>query len=293
MASFLVTPDRIKCKMNTAAADSKCCHLEYFGVNTYSFTLKYTALKTLEVLAAKGFRHFELMMFPGHLWPIGIDGGEIKSLIEYIKANGLKIGTLNMPNVDMNIASAMPEVRATTLKMLRSIIELAGELQVDGVVLGPGKPNPLMPMPKSQMMAYFYSALSELVPLAADCGTSIFVENMPFAFLPRIAELVKSVEQFGDDRVGIVYDVANGYFVGEDPEEALRVCAPRLRVVHLSDTTRTVYTHSSVGLGSVDFEGVSRGLSRIGYSGPLVLEIISDAGVGAIIDSARSLHGLK
>ena len=61
---------------------------------------------------------------------------------------------------------------------------------------------------------------------------------MPFAFLPKIDELLAAVESYGEPSIGVVYDLANGYFVDEDIVAGLRKAAPRLRLVHVSDTGR-------------------------------------------------------
>jgi hypothetical protein len=42
---------------------------QYFACNTYSYTLSHTAESCLAHLADLGFNGFELMMYPGHLWP--------------------------------------------------------------------------------------------------------------------------------------------------------------------------------------------------------------------------------
>ena len=40
-----------------------------FGCNTYSYIRSHDAAACLAHLAAMGFREFELMVYPGHLWP--------------------------------------------------------------------------------------------------------------------------------------------------------------------------------------------------------------------------------
>ncbi len=265
---------------------------QHFGVNTYSYTLRSNVRDCVQRLASLGFREFELMMYPGHLWPAHIDQAARRELRDFLAGNGLSVTTLNMPNIDLNIAAATSEMRDMTLGVLRQIVELAGSLGADGVVLGPGKANPLFPMPKEQMVDYFHQALRDLVPRAEDAGTAIFIENMPFAFLAAAAEMVEAVEQFGDKRIGLVYDVANGHFVKEDVCEALKLCAPRLRVVHLSDTNQTVYRHDAVGLGTVDFKPVPAVLADIGFERKPILEIIAADADVAIMDSARRLEDI-
>jgi L-ribulose-5-phosphate 3-epimerase len=266
--------------------------LHGFAVNTYSYTLQSTVRDCLQRLARRGCREFELMMYPGHLWPAHIQAAARRELRDFMAGNGLSVTTLNMPNVDLNIAAATVEMRNMTLGVLRQVIGLAGDLGAEGVVIGPGKANPLLPMPKSQLVDHFHQAARELVPLAADAGTAIFVENMPFAFLPGAAELLEAIEQLGDARIGIVYDVANGHFVKEDICAALRMSAPRLRVVHVSDTNQTVYRHDAIGLGTVDFTPVPAVLKEIGFKRRPVLEIIAADADDTIERSAALLHGM-
>lgn len=245
-----------------------------FAVNTYSYTLRGPVLDCLTALAARGFREFELMMYPGHLWPEELDRAQRRALRDHLEGEGLSVRTFNMPNVDLNIAAATRDMRQMTLGLLRQFIALAGDLGSQGIVLGPGKANPLFPMEQRRMVEHFYRALDELLPWAADHGVPIYVENMPFAFLPRTNELLAVLDEYGHDGIGVVYDVANGHFVGEDIGEALRLCSRRLQVVHLSDTGRHLYRHDAVGLGSVDFAAIPVVLKAIGFLGRPVLEII-------------------
>jgi sugar phosphate isomerase/epimerase len=183
-------------------------------------------------------------------------------------------------------------MRELSLRILRQVIELGGDLGVEGVIIGPGKANPLLPMPTERLVEHFYRALDELLPLARTAGTSIFVENMPFAFLPGIAELLRTLDEYGDSEVGVVYDVANGHFVREDVPSALRACAPRLRAVHLSDTNQSVYKHAAVGLGTVDFSVLPKAFSELGFARRPILEIIAADPDDAIQRSAQHLYTL-
>jgi sugar phosphate isomerase/epimerase len=260
-----------------------------FAVNTYSYTLSHTARACLESLMSRGYAEFELMMYPGHLWPADTDSAARRGLRRFIESNGLVATTLNMPNVDLNVAGAAAEMRAYTLAILTGVVELAGDLGVPGVVIGPGKANPLFPMPTERLMGHFYKALDLLEPLARKCGTALYVENMPFAFLPGIDALMQALDQYGNDRIGVVYDVANGHFVHEDIGAALRRCQSRVRIVHLSDTNQKVYKHDAVGLGTVDFGPVAGYLAQIGYAKKPILEIIAPNADKAIDDSATRL----
>ncbi len=263
-----------------------------FACNTYSYTISYSAEACLTHLVGLGFSEFELMMYPGHLWPPDVDSAQRISLRRLIESRDLRIVTLNMPNIDMNIAGASKEMRRYTLDLLRQIVELAGELGAAGVVIGPGKSNPLFPVPRERLEGFFFSALDELIPVAKKAGTDLWVENMPFAFIPDIEGLMQALDRYGNDDIGVVYDVANGHFIKEDIGQALRRCRKRLKLVHLSDTGLKVYRHDPVGAGDVPFKTIPPVLKEIGYSRLPMLEIISEDADRGILSSTERLAGM-
>lgn len=264
-----------------------------FGMNTYSYTMSHGVEGCVAHLAAQGYETFELMMYPGHLWPPEMDAAARRALARRLRAMGVRVVTLNMPNIDLNVAGAAREMRAYTLEMLRGVVELAGDLGVPGVVVGPGKSNPLYPAPRDRLIGYFHAALDELVPLARKVGTGIWVENMPFAFLPDAKGLMEVLDDYGAEDVGVVYDVANAVFIREELREGLRIVQPRLKLVHLSDTGHAAYRHDPVGQGVVPWASVPGLLAEIGYTEKPVLEIISAGDADADIRASEArLAGL-
>jgi len=264
----------------------------FFGCNTYSYTIGHTVEDCVKRLADFGFVEFELMMYPGHLWPPDANAVQRAALRQLIAQRGLRVVTLNMPNIDMNIAGASVEMRRYTLELLRQIVELAGELGVPGVVIGPGKSNPLYPAPRERLEGFFLAALDELVPIASKAGTELWVENMPFAFIPDIDGLMQVLDRYGNDGIGIVFDVANSHFIKEDLGDALRRCRKRLKLVHLSDTNRQVYRHDPVGKGDVPFAQVPPVLEEIGYARLPMLEIIAQDADKGILASTDALAAM-
>ncbi|MGO9632761.1 MAG: sugar phosphate isomerase/epimerase family protein, partial [Steroidobacteraceae bacterium] len=196
------------------------------------------------------------MVHPGHLWAAELSTEQRSAIRRLLAQRGLQLTALNMPNIDINVAAAAPEMRAYSLNLLSETVRLAGELGARGVVIGPGKANPLFPADASELIGHFFAALDRLCPVAEKSGTALWVENMPFAFLPAIGPLMDALTRYGNDAVRVVYDVANAYFIGEDFADGLQKCRTRLALVHLSDTGRQVYRHDPVDLGTVPFAGV-------------------------------------
>jgi sugar phosphate isomerase/epimerase len=260
-----------------------------FGANTYSYMRSHSVEACLARLADQGFDEFEIMVHPGHLWPGDMSAEQRRALRQTIESGKLKLVSLNMPNMDINVAAAAQGMRIYSLKLLVETVRLAGELGARGVVIGPGKANPLFPASPDELTKYFFEALDLLCPVAESAGTSLWVENMPFAFLPGIGELLAALKQYGNDAVRIIYDIPNAYFIGEDFVDGLEQCRPLLELVHLSDTGRQAYRHDPVGLGTVPFAEVPRALEAVGYNVKPMLEIISRDPDRDIIASAAKL----
>ena len=253
-----------------------------FGINTYSYTRSHKAEDCLRHLAGRGYRHFEVMMIPGHFWPTGAGGSE--ALARVAAAEGLRIVSLNMPNVDYNIAALAEEAREYALGIVERMVRAAGALGASAVIFGPGKANPFFPAPGEELAGHFHRALDRLAPLAEAAGTRLLVENLPVAFLPDAESMMNTLDAYGNERIGICYDVANAHFIGEDLGVGLRRVASRLGLVHASDTTRALYRHDKVGAGDVPFASIPPVLEEIGYRAVPVLEIITTENPDAAID---------
>ena len=260
-----------------------------FGVNTYSYIFGGGAADTVARLADQGYGGVELMFFPGHLWPAELDAAELRKLRRLCETR-LRLVSVNMPNIDINVAAAAEEMRAYSLDLLTSFVRCAGELGAGGIIVGPGKPNPLFPMPRERMISYFYRALDVLAPLARKVGTRLLIENMPFAFLPDAEALMRVVDLYGDSSIRVIYDVANAHFIGEPPIEGLRRVRDRLSLVHFSDTTRQSYRHDPLGRGDVPLSGLASAMKDVGYSELPMLEIISHSPDSDIADSCNRLR---
>jgi L-ribulose-5-phosphate 3-epimerase len=261
----------------------------YFGVNTYSYTLDRTALDCIKSLGEQGYRGIELMMYPGHLWPTEINAAGRSALRAASERAGIKITSVNMPNIDINIAGASKEMRDYSLKLLASFTQLAGELGAAYIIIGTGKANPLFQPAREDLLRHTIAALDHLAPIAKSAGTKLLVENMPFGYLPSAAEILGLLDDYGNPDIGVIYDVANGHFIKKDPREELRLLKGRVELIHFSDTNQSVYKHDPIGMGDVPFKSVAPVLAEIGYKELPFLEVISRNPDADIRDSVERL----
>ena len=264
-------------------------NFSYFAIDTLSYSVGHSLDGCIRHLADKGCRALQLSLHPGILWPSEMDGAARSSLRRNIHSSGMSVVSVNLPGVELNLGSVYPEMRAYTLALLTDNIKFAGDLGAPAIVIAPGKPHPLIPVPKSTLTNHFYKALDILLPLARKLGTTVCVENTPSSFLPDTEGLIAAIESFGNSEVGVCYDLANGYFVKEDLGKALRRIGPRLKLVHVADTTREVARHAAVGQGSIAFAEIAPVLREIGYGERPVLEVISLEGEKDMEMTAQNL----
>ena len=95
------------------------------GTSTMSYMFTHSARACLEHLAGKGFRLFELVIFPPHIWPTTLDEATKREIGAFVADRGLAITSLCYPLLDNNINSPVPEVRRFTIDMYKRVIDLA------------------------------------------------------------------------------------------------------------------------------------------------------------------------
>jgi L-ribulose-5-phosphate 3-epimerase len=264
-----------------------------FGANTYAFMFRGGARQVLEALARQGFSHFEVMAHPGHLWPGEMDAAARAGFRRFLADAGLSLTSLNIANVDLNIASTTPDMRAYSLDLLEKVVTLAGDLGAPGMVVSPGKPNVLMPAPVEELTAFASAGLARLASAAKRAGTALWLENVPFSFLPDADSSMRLIESLGDIAIGYVYDIANAYFIGEEPAAALARVGERLALIHVSDTGKTAFRHAPIGEGTIDWATLPELMRGCRYQGAIVLEIVAETPVEAIAASRAALQKLR
>ncbi|ACL62651.1 sugar phosphate isomerase/epimerase family protein [Methylobacterium nodulans] len=262
------------------------------GINTYSYIWTVPAAESVRRLADLGYRTFELVIHPGHLPLDGFSTADRRHLVAVLDEVGATDCALNLPSLDHNLASSTPRVRAASVQMFRDAIDLASDLGIGWLVTVPGRMSPLFPPGISERTAWMRESIEALLPHAEARGVGLAVENIPIAAFPDAASLGDFVRSFASPKVAACYDAANAHFIGEDPVAGMHSLSDCLRILHLSDTGRTVWRHDPVGTGTVPFAEVARAVTSINFTGPCMLEIIDPEPEAAILRSHDILAAL-
>jgi sugar phosphate isomerase/epimerase len=246
------------------------------AASTFPFLYSHSGPDALKHLAAQGYRNFELMIFPPHLWPSQMTPAQKSGLKSWLDGNGFRITSFCYPLLDNNPNSPCPIMRRYTLDRYKEAVDLADDLNCPYVCAIPGPVNSLIDPPYDWMRAWFVEAMKELVAHAKGSRTDIILENVPFTFLPTAKDLLDVANDI-DPSVGINFDVCNSAYIKEDPAAAIRMLGSRVKNVHISDSGYAVFKHDRLGTGIVQPGPAGAALKEIGYNGLTVLEIITDA----------------
>lgn len=258
------------------------------GINTMSYMWCAPARDALEELARAGYRDFELMACPGHFDPT-MDQSQARAFARFLFDAGLTVQTVNMPSLDVNLASASREMRDYSVRLYDNLIAIAQTIGARGVITVTGRVNPLVKPPRTNLEGWFGESFERILRTAEQMDIRLMLENIPIGVYPQAEQLIAFADRINSKNVGICYDIANAHFIGEDPSVGLRAVAPKLDIVHLSDTRQQVWRHDPVGQGSCDFAAFGATLREIGYAATSMLEIVADPPVEHIVASHRRL----
>ncbi len=171
------------------------------------------------------------------------------------------------------LSSPIPAVRAHALRIVRAMLESAAQLGADLILICPAMVT--QEVPYQEAWARSQEALSTLLPLAAELGVAIGVENVWNKFLLSPLEFCAYLDAFHSPLVGAYFDVANVLRYGY-PDQWIELLGPRLKQVHFKDyrlDVDDIRGFTQLLQGDVPWPRVMQALKRVGYAGWAVVEV--------------------
>lgn len=179
---------------------------------------------------------------------------------------------LHFSALDSHASLLLPQIG---VPYLRRTLDLAAELECPLVMSDEG-PLPTDWMTLDQGFEILCISLEAIVRHAQRRGVRFAIE-LHNALTARPDYLVKLLERFGRDELGVNFDTGNSFLAGNDPVEYVRRVADRVVHVHVKDiptsqlAERGQVTGTRVGVavgdGVVDVRGVMAALTETGYDG--------------------------
>ena len=132
---------------------------------------------------------------------------------------------------------------------------------------------PLEADERAKCMEAARRSIDELVPVAADNGIYLNIEDLPRTCLGNTAEeLAQLVEGFPYGQIGVCFDV--NHFCGH-PEllpEGIRLNSKRIRSFHISDYDGVDECHWYPGMGVIDWPAIMEEIRRLPNDVLLIFE---------------------
>ncbi|MCL2569453.1 MAG: sugar phosphate isomerase/epimerase [Oscillospiraceae bacterium] len=259
------------------------------GVNTYAWLWNETLSDSVKIIGENGFKGLEFLVSPPHFYLQDYRPGMYRDIRKMMDDYGMESLSVNIPGLDINVASPFPEMRKMTLDLYKRLTDVALELETQILLVLPGKRHPLLPPDFDLIQSYAVDTIGKVIEHTKDTNLTIGLETSPALFIDKVHQLKHLRDQFNNERVKIVYDAAN-VFMQEDPAEALKLVKDDLCLLHLSDTKKTKWEHAPLGTGDIDAVSFIKAAQEIGFDGYLSLEIINDQGIQGVLDSIAYLE---
>ena len=258
-----------------APASSVRPALAGYGGSTFSYMWSGTALDAMRQMQALGLNVFDIIVVPGHCWHDELSPLQRNELSATLRSEGLTIDSLNLPALDQNLASCVPEARAYAVSLYTDVLQLSADLGGRAVVAVPGRVSALFPPPRISSEGWLEDSVTQLLRVAERLDQTLYIESHPQTPIPTVATIEAFMARLPHERLKVAYDVSNAEFIAENQVDALRRLSPRLGQLHLSDGTSSRWRHDRIGSGTVDFPAIMRTLDEIDFAGTRVLEIVS------------------
>ena len=209
-------------------------------------------------------------------FPQTFDRARIRRVRSLIERSGVRCGLHSASFV--NTAEIMPTVRKAAEAHLREYVDLTVALGCEYLVVHCG-------FHFSAYLDTVHAALYETMARSVDYGqrrrVPLVIENMnqlpgdsEFQYLGvRVEEFHRLFDRIRSPYLGLALDVAHCELLPGGTVPFVRAFPDRIHSAQLSDNRGRVDEHMTIGEGTIDFRRVLGALGRIGFAGPLIIEL--------------------
>ncbi len=251
----------------------------YWGYNTNGAG-NHRLSDAIGILAELGYQAVAITLDNGTLDPFDRDlRGQTRRIVRLLNRHGmrnfLETGARYLLDPRRKhyptLISQDAAGRQFRLEFLKRTVEVAAELQSDGISLWSGAPeNGVEP---KQSWNYLRAGMEELLAVAESRHVSLALEPEPGMLLESTAEAVQWVASWNSPYLGLTLDIGHVHCVGESMHDVIRQSAPWLRNVHLEDMRVGIHEHLFPGDGAIDFPSVLGHLREIDYREGVYMEL--------------------
>jgi len=230
---------------------------------------------------------------------MSLPGDNVEETQKAIAASGLPVdGSVCAGHWNIRHTSPDAATRATALENLKQALRDTRAVGGHSVLLVVGKGED---GPENEIWPRSVENIAKAVPLAAELGVQIVIENVWNQFLynhdggaDQTAEkFVKYVDEFRSPWVGMQFDIGNHWKYGS-MGDWIRQLGHRVLKLDVKGFSREKNKFTPIGEGDIDYADVRKALTEINYHGWLAAEVAGGdlaylTGVAKEMDTAFGL----
>ena len=253
-----------------------------FGVSTHLFHGQRLSREHLAAIAAHGFEAVELFATSSHF--DYRNANAVADLQQWLAEAGLDLLSIHAPVVEryesghwigpLSIASTDADERARAVAAAEQALHIARRMPVKVFVMHVGQPRTQARAGAPDNRTAARRSIEELAGTAGALGVMLAVEVIPNE-LSRAGSLVHFVEHDLEGlNVGICLDFGHAHLDG-DVVDAIETVAEHLVATHVHDNRGRQDEHLVPLEGTINWPSAHTAVQKVGYDGPLMLEIAS------------------
>jgi L-ribulose-5-phosphate 3-epimerase len=230
---------------------------------------------------------------------MGFPGNDVAETKKAVAESGLPVdGSVCGEHWTVRHTSADAATRAKALENLKQALRETHEVGGHSVLLVVGKGED---GPESEIWARSVENIAKAVPLAAELGVQIVIENVWNQFCydhagdanQKADKFVKYVDEFRSPWVGMQFDIGNHWKYGS-MGDWIRQLGHRVLKLDVKGFSRAQNKFTPIGEGDIDYADVRKALREINFHGWLAAEVAGGdleylKGVSAQMDAAFGL----
>jgi L-ribulose-5-phosphate 3-epimerase len=239
--------------------------------------------KTLKIGMIKGgpnlverFRTAKSAGFQGV--EMNFPGDKVEEIQKAVSETGLVVdGSVCSSHWSIRHTSADAEVRAKALEHLKQALRNTREVGGHSVLLVAGKGAD---GPENEIFGRAVENIAKALPLAAELGVQILIENVWNQFLydhegnanQSAEKFVKFVDAFASPWVGMHFDIGNHWKYGS-MGDWIRQLRHRVLKLDIKGFSRATNKFTAIGEGDIDYADVRKALHEINFHGWIAAEV--------------------
>ena len=251
-----------------------------FGISTHLYHNYRLGREHLLEIAAHGFDRVELFATRTHF--DYHNPAAIADLQQWLAEAGLTLHGVHAPigesfssgrwGPPLTMASTDSEVRLKALNEAELALQIARRIPFTVLVAHIGLPRTQHPTPADNSRDAARRSIGELQRLAEPLGVKLAIEVIPNE-LSRAGSLVHFIEEVLDSpEAGICLDFGHAHMDG-DLVDAIETVSEHFVTTHVHDNRGRADDHLVPFEGTIDWPAALTAIQKVGYEGPLMLEI--------------------